>query len=331
MRFPVLLLAVLGLGLSARDLPAQAETTSGRDTAAREAIARLQARVVSDAALPLQEGTRTRLMLQPRPTGKGVVVLLHGWSAGTYQYDELAPLVFAQGKHVYIPRLEGHGYRTVDGVPDSSHMVGPRERTRYHAFAEQVFHDVSGLGPIQLVGLSGGAAVALDIAAHHPEVQRVVAMSPYLGTQDARADGIFRAFEGLDFFSFGQASRVLEAIPHDWGEGPPDGPGHWKHTLGGIYALSCYGHAVTEALRGTAVSVQWITSRGDRAASRRQFFRAYDLAGGDSHHGWYDFATVVHPMLSKHNNPDEASIRVLTRITLDFLRTGQRTGRRPSS
>ena len=167
------------------------------------------------------------------------------------------------------------------------------------------------------------------VAALDAGVQRVVAMSPYLGTQDARADAIFRAFEALDRLSFGQSSRLLETMPHNWGEGPPDGPGHWNHTVGGIYSLSCYGHEVTEALRGIQVPIQLITSRGDHAASRKQFFRAYDLAGGDSRHGWYDFATVGHPMVSKHNNPDEASIRMLTRINLDFLKSGKRMGKRP--
>ncbi len=325
MRVLLSALFTLVLALPVRAAPVQERT--GKEGAA---IARLQARVEADAALPLQDGSRSRLMLQPEPLGKGLVVLLHGWSAGTYQYDELAPLVLAQGKNVFIPRLEGHGYRHPDGSADASHMVKPWERDRYHIFAERLYADVKDLGPVQLVGLSGGADVALDIAAHHPEVQRVVAMSPYLGTQDGRADTIFRVFEFLDRLSFGQSSRVLERLPHDWGDGPPDGPGHWNHTVGGIYALSCYGLQVTESLRGLRVPLQLITSRGDRAASRRQFFRAYDRAGGDRLHGWFDFATIGHPMLSKHNNPDESSIQVLTRITLDFLRSGTRTGKRPA-
>jgi pimeloyl-ACP methyl ester carboxylesterase len=297
---------------------------------AEASIRRLTARVEQDLKLPLQEGTRTRLMLQPDPIGKETVVLLHGWSSGTYQFDEMAPLVFAQGKNVYIPRLEGHGYKTPEGLADPSHMVKPWERDRFHRFAEQVYQDVSGLGPIKLVGLSGGANVALDIAAHHPNVKGVVAMAPYLGSQDRRANSAHDVFATLDRMSFGQASRVLQAIPHDWGKGPIDGPGHWHHTAGGIYALSTYGHQVVNDLKGVQVPIQFITSRADQAASRQQVFRAFDNAGGSRLHGWHDFETVTHAMVSKHNNPDQGSIDVLTRITLDFLESGKRVGSKPT-
>ncbi len=297
---------------------------------AEAAIRRMTGRVEADLKLPLQEGTRSRLMLQPDPVGKDTVVLLHGWSAGTYQYDELAPQIYAQGKNVYIPRLEGHGFKTPDGVADASHMVKPWERGRYHRFAEQVYQDVRGLGPIQLVGLSGGANVALDIASHHPDVKGVVAMAPYLGTQDRRADAAHHVFASLDRMSFGQASRVLQAVPHDWGKGPIDGPGHWHHTAGGIYALSTYGREVVEGLKGVQVPIQFITSRADQAASRKQVFRAFDHAGGSRMHGWHDFENVTHAMVSKRNNPDQASIETLTRITLDFLESGKRVGTRPT-
>ena len=297
---------------------------------AESAIRRMTARVEQDLRLPLQEGTRTRLMLQPDPIGKETVVLLHGWSAGTYQFDELAPQVFAQGKNVYIPRLEGHGFQSAAGVADASHMVKPWERDRYPRFAEQVYQEVKGLGPIQLVGLSGGANVALDIASRHPDVKGVVAMAPYLGTQDSRANAAHHVFASLDRVSFGQASRVLQAVPHSWGKGPIDGPGHWDHTAGGIYALSTYGRQVVRNLEGVQVPIQFITSRADEAASRQQVFRAFDNAGGSRLHGWHDFETVTHAMVSKRNNPDQASIDVLTHITLDFLESGKRVGKKPS-
>jgi len=318
-----------GSRIETMDVLASSNRTLERQ-AGEASVERLKNRLALEKSLPLQPGTESRLLLQPDPVGKGTVVMLHGWSGGTYQYDDMAKLVYAQGKNVYVPRLEGHGFRRPDGSQDPSHMVKAGERQRYHRFAEQVFDDVRGLGPVQLVGLSGGANVALDIAARHPEVKGVVAMAPLLGIENAQGARAYHVFTALDRLSFGQASQLLDRVSHKWGPTWPGLPGHWEHTLGGMFAVATYGHKVLHDLGNNRVPIQFITSRADTTASRSMIFQAFERAGGSKNNGWYDFENVVHPMVSSHTNPDRQSIDVLTRITLDFLESGKRVGKRPT-
>ena len=67
------------------------------------ARAQLEARVDAEAALPLQDGSRSRLWLHDGPAPRGTLVMYHGFSAGTWQYEILAQQAFEAGFHVYAP------------------------------------------------------------------------------------------------------------------------------------------------------------------------------------------------------------------------------------
>lgn len=288
------------------------------------AVKRLREHLAAEAALPLQEGSRSQLLLHPQPTGKGVVVLFHGWSSGTYQYDVLAPQIYARGFDVYIPRLPGHGFKKPDGTSDPGHLLKSHEALGYRRYADEVYDRVRHLGgPVQVVGLSGGGNVALDLVARHPEIRGAVAIAPFLGSQDWKARTGHHLMWALDRLTFGQGSRFLNRLNHSWGPvEPTTGAGHWNHPIGAIYAMARYGDHVMRDLPKTRAPIQFITSATDRAASARLITEAHEKTGKNSRNGFYEFPAqlnVPHPMVHPLTNPVTSSIEKLNEITLKFL------------
>jgi pimeloyl-ACP methyl ester carboxylesterase len=299
-----------------------------------KAVARLRSWLASEAALPLQDGSRSQLLLHKQATGKGTVVLFHGWSSGTYQYDQLAPRLHDMGFDVFVPRLPGHGFKTAAGVADPSHLPRAGQRRQYRDYADEVMGLVSGLGgPVRVAGLSGGGNVALDIRNRY-DVAGVVAMAPYLAAADGRVRIGHHVFAFLDRISFGQASRLLDLLKHDWGKRTGGAaPGHWHHRVGNIYAVSRHGDRVVSEIKRSGPPIQFITTASDRAASNEVIARAYQRAGGTSVNGWYQFPLedgVPHPMLSPVTNPKQASIEQLNDTIAQFFDTGRLAQRGPA-
>ncbi|MEB3220975.1 MAG: alpha/beta hydrolase [Candidatus Sericytochromatia bacterium] len=324
-RAPAVQLRREALEVAGAALVESAATRRGR---ALEGIRRFLA---AEAALPLQDGSRSQLLAHATPTGKGTVVLLHGWSSGTYQYDQLGPKLFGLGFDVFIPRLPGHGFKTAAGVADPSHLPRAGQRRQYRDYADEVMALVGGLGgPIHVAGLSGGGNIALDIRNRYP-VTSVLAMAPYLAAADGRARGGHNVMAFFDTLTFGQASRLLDLVKHDWGTRKGGAaPGHWHHTVGNIYAVSRHGDRVISELRPDGPPIQFITTAVDRAASNDTIGRAFRRAGGDSVNGWYQFPVeegVPHPMLSPVTNPKPESITRLNDVIAGFFDTGRAVDR----
>jgi hypothetical protein len=95
----------------APDEPAQspAEPPAATDLVEyRKGLAAIQAAMEAEKALPLQKGSESRILAHPTPPPKGTIVMLHGFSAGTWQFEDLANRFFKAGYNVYIPRMPGH-------------------------------------------------------------------------------------------------------------------------------------------------------------------------------------------------------------------------------
>ena len=92
----------------------------------------------------------------------------------------------------------------------------------YTEFADRVYGEAASIGlPVHTIGLSGGGAVALDIAGRH-EVASSMLYDPFLSPGDATADSLMSVFKWLDLFTFGLASRILRLLPVIF-EGPKKG------------------------------------------------------------------------------------------------------------
>jgi alpha-beta hydrolase superfamily lysophospholipase len=120
---------------------------------------------------------------------KGLVVMLHGFSAGTEQWSPIAQDLYAQGYDVFVPSLPGHGYVDKDGKDDTSRVPTAKTWKRWDAFEDGIYDLVKSSGHVSAVGLSCGGMLALKMAERHgkdrgpdgqPVIRSVVAASPFL-------------------------------------------------------------------------------------------------------------------------------------------------------
>lgn len=321
MRVPGLLLALL-LAL-------------GPGPAAEAAPERLASAVAREAPLPIQRGAESRLRLHEPPSPRGIAVMYHGFSAGTWQFDELAEACYAAGYDVFVPRLPGHGFRDAKGAEDPSQLPTGPAWASYEAFAEDTYQAAASLGtPVHLMGLSVGGSVALRAAERHPEASRLVLFAPFLRHRIAPVAGLFDLFHGLDRASGSQASRLLEAVPYAWDEATQRAtaegrrPGHSRFTAGHVYAAMELGRAaLADASRLTVPTQLYVTAIDDCADEGS--IRAVADRAPAAVKGWYRYpaeARVPHPMLSPREDQGAGHTPALYRRVLAFLASGSPQG-----
>lgn len=168
--------ALLLLVLAGALLPASTDDLLPRADPARsfaEAMRRatLQQRADSLVAAPggstvvLTHGART-----PR-----AVVLLHGFTNSPRQFERFAPMLFAAGDNVYVPRLPQHALRHGSVV-----ALGRLTAEQLRRSADSAVDIAAGLGDSVIVlGLSAGGTMAAWIAQYR-RVRRVVIIAPVL-------------------------------------------------------------------------------------------------------------------------------------------------------
>lgn len=95
---------------------------------------------------------------------KGVVVLVHGFSACPQQWFAMAPLLTQQGYDVLLPLLPGEGlkYSTVNGKVQDDYTQLPMNSSVYGSFSDTMSSIVALAGGEKVVGgLSMGATIAM--------------------------------------------------------------------------------------------------------------------------------------------------------------------------
>ena len=310
-------------------LPLPSGDRSPRD----QALARLNAVVDAEKQLPLlMQGAQTRAYIQSGPA-RGTIVMYHGFSAGTWQFEILARRAHAEGFNVYVPRLPGHGLRDANGGEDVSGLPKGRSWRDYETFADSTCQDVSGLAaPISVIGLSVGGAIALSAAEQHPEVTRVVAYAPFL--QAAGAAKIPINAEGVaDWMTFGVAGNVLGLLPVHWSRDQQlesasgERPGFTRFTMNNLYGVTLFGREiVANAASQLKAPVQFFTTAIDQAADEPTIRKVYNLAGGAPRNSWYQYPAsekVPHAMIHPFEDQGAGQTPELYDLTMKFLETGQ--------
>ena len=123
----------------------------------------------------------------PVAAPKGAVLLLHGLSDGPYSMRALGQHLQAQGFHVVLLRLPGHGAAPSGLLYADWHDMAAAVRMAMRDLNTRLGADV----PITMVGYSTGAALAVDYALARlqgealPAVARLVLLSPAIGVSPA--------------------------------------------------------------------------------------------------------------------------------------------------
>lgn len=110
----------------------------------------------------------------PGSSGRAVV-LLHGFNDTPQSMAYLAAALHRAGYTVVAPRLPGHGVRLPDMARDA--RAAQWRATVLHEYAQlRASHDT-----VVVCGQSMGGALAVMLAAAHPEVPALVLLAPFLG------------------------------------------------------------------------------------------------------------------------------------------------------
>lgn len=164
---------VFSLAILAAILPPAVPASSPRPVATyAEALKRVAALKARDDA-SIAYGT---VFLGQGSKVATAVVIFHGYTNNPKQFAKIAADYHAAGYNVLVPRLPGHG--KADLVTDalSEATAGAYVRT-----IDDSIDIAHGLGDhVQVVGLSGGGTMALWAAYNRDEVDRVVAIAPFM-------------------------------------------------------------------------------------------------------------------------------------------------------
>lgn len=118
------------------------------------------------------------LFLHPQLSGK-VFLLLHGFTAGPYQFATIAQSLFAEGWNVLVPRLPGHGLAGYWSQVSPPPM--PLHKRIYQEFALRWLKRSRFLGQqIVVGGVAGGATLAAWLGINYAQqIDRICLLSPY--------------------------------------------------------------------------------------------------------------------------------------------------------
>lgn len=267
------------------------------DTAYRAAIASYMTQEQVDIhklGLTQKPGNQSYARFHEGRAPKGVIVLLHGFSAGTQQwhYDrehqygrDYVDDLFDKGYDVFVPALPGHGLVDAQGHDDTSHLPDAiHDRAWEGQFGERIYQLVRPAGRVTLAGLSVGGALVLQIAERHagdkingrPVIQQVKALSPFLtpagtyalGLSNNSVANIFRFLTSIPILG-ALFHLLLKAMPKDM-RGPGDPAfdyGFSRFNQDQALALTTLGkHTSAAAAQLHDVPVEFIVSDADATA-----------------------------------------------------------------
>jgi esterase/lipase len=117
------------------------------------------------------------IVLTHGETTENVIVFYHGFTSCPEQFRELGQQMFDEGYNVYIPRMPHHGK-----TDRSREALLPTTAEELASFTRQTTDIAQGLGErIVVGGLSGGGTLTSWVAQNHEEVDRAIAVAPFLG------------------------------------------------------------------------------------------------------------------------------------------------------
>lgn len=191
---------------------------------------------------------------------RGIVLALHGFSAGTWQFGEIAQVFNRNGLDVYAARLPGHGHLSVTGKASPELLPKMGHQNLYVQFGEEVFAQALAAAkekqvPLYLLGFSAGAAISVDIQARHAaDISRMVIIAPFIRPANRAANRLLTTLRLLAAEKL--AASLLNRLPFSWPEAERarieawQRAGHWDFKVGNVFALMQF------AWRATQLSVR---------------------------------------------------------------------------
>src|SRR5688500_2659991 len=168
--------------------------TPARNVVAKDYRAEIQGYLQKEAAELAARGLVRRpenqpftLFHQERPK-RGLIILFHGFAAGTHQLKEIARDFHQRGFDVFVPALPGHGLLDQSGKEDLSLLPTGETYEQWDGFVDRMYQLGRKANRITPVGFSFGGMLALRMAEKHGSdlekgyrvVRQVIALAPML-------------------------------------------------------------------------------------------------------------------------------------------------------
>lgn len=263
----------------------------------------------------IQEGCKPRDVVPPANVEyRGVIILVHGYSACPQQFDELARSLSAAGYEVLLPLMPGHGHvatkavTTVGGHFQTSEpfrddiidLPGVSTRNRYRDFAltmNQIARAATGTKVIG--GLSVGGAVAARAAVEDPSLYaRALLISPFFqATGRFVRDAVYAA------------DHLLPSTRISWGAGcieertqPHPRAGICQFAIDNLQASIQFGQETLTMVGKIKNPVQVVGVEDDQAADNAAQAKAIGLVRGKA---CYFRKPATHSLLSRFDSPHD--------------------------
>lgn len=274
---------------------------------------------------------------------RGVVLMLHGFTAGPWQFRDLSAVLNRHHLHAYAARLPGHGATAgasprVGANPNQAMAFSSKELPKSHEVrkfalcADEALAAALELAqaqkvPLMVVGFSAGGALATDLLLRKPEhITRAVLIAPLLRPLGLTRRVFFRAIRHLPL-----GGRLIDRVPFAWRAAAPrpDGwvrPGHNNFHLGNVGALFAYAHGIAAQKATWRVPTQFVLTANDDKIDPYAC-RALAQRPPTPHAVWWfgPERRVPHAMLSAQENGDTESRTEALDVISHFLQHG--TGR----
>lgn len=274
----------------------------------------------------LQPGCRSFLLPSQAAHARGVVLMLHGFTAGPWQYEFLAQRLSQAGLHCYAARLPGHGAQTIDGRGDSSLLPQSQQSAAYTSFALQAFEDITQVSgnlelPIFIVGFSAGAAVAVELLNRFAkQVSRALLIAPLLRLRSFWAHFFLSGLSRVPI-----SGRFTDKLNLSWQDAPLreavwHRPGHDSFHVGNVQALTAYTRTLKRTVADLQVPTQFVVSASDAKVDLKACLQLANKSHPPQPLWCFPKAdNIPHSMLTPNENPDEKSRLLLYQIAEDFL------------
>jgi alpha-beta hydrolase superfamily lysophospholipase len=278
-----------------------------------------------EAALPASD---------EHPAGpRGLVVLLHGFSAGTLQWALVAERLRREGYDVWLVSLPGHGLLR-EGQEYLGRIPTSRRYFEWERFAEELFSTARSAERVAMASISAGGMVALKAAIRHgqergpsgePILRQIVAVSPLLGFTNPAHAFWLDLFGSLRELS-PALGRLLLSKPVDFGpDKAPDFPRGFRYPRRDhVYALKlaaeatlAKAHRLKDPRTGRPlVPLQLVISGTDETADPQAMTELARRTGAEVLH----FDDAPHPIVHPVENPNRAQVQQVEELLVRRLR-----------
>ncbi len=174
----------------------------------------------------IQDQCRPRVFPSKTEKTKGVMLLLHGYSACPQQYFEWAERLSAESWEVVIPLHPGHGYTQLAGEDNTKYLPNTQNyKEVYGGFVDQMNELMEAYPkdiPKNVAGLSLGGAMATYALSEAPDLyDEAVIMTPAFEYSNWKARYVSRILFSLRNWSWVTSSDKYKELMESyqgWGE-----------------------------------------------------------------------------------------------------------------